>query len=270
MKNILLHLQHSAGSDRARENAIALATSLEAHLTCMYVTPNSAFVAAGPFGGIFAIDDIMDALEKRATDVKGKVEADLANEAIGWDYDRRVGDPVATLAYHSSISDLLITGRDEAKDDDLQTPMARLGSLLHRVHCPIFIPGDDGAVIDPNGTAIIAWDGSVESANAVRACLPVLKTASKVKVVRIEEDKDQFPDTRVMEYLSRHGIHAELIVEPFTEKWVDEVLVLHAQTSHPSFIVSGAYSHRRLSEFLFGGTTRSLLRKCPVGLFLAH
>jgi nucleotide-binding universal stress UspA family protein len=32
----------------------------------------------------------------------------------------------------------------------------------------------------------------------------------------------------------------------------------------------GGYGHNRAGEFLFGGVTRSLLKKCALPLFVAH
>src|SRR6185369_4437529 len=100
--------------------------------------------------------------------------------------------------------------------------------------------------------------------------------SEKVKVVQVAEDKDQrFPGTKMLEYLSRHGIHAELSVqEPPTgysdPKTVAAALVSYARRCNAAYMVMGGYSHSRLGEYVFGGVTRTLLKDCPIALVIAH
>ena len=125
-------------------------------------------------------------------------------------------------------------------------------------------------------SALIAWNGSFEAANAVRSAIGLLKIASEVQVLQIEEDKDPaFPSTRVLEYLSRHGIHAELKVErahPGTGDidFAFACLNSKAKQANASYIVMGGYGHSRVSEYVFGGVTRSMLSGSAVPLFMAR
>jgi hypothetical protein len=124
---------------------------------------------------------------------------------------------------------------------------------------------------------LIAWDGSYEAANAIRASIGLLKLASKVQVVQImaEEKKDSFPGTRLLEYLSRHDIHAELsVIEAGVDSGDDDVisatLIARAEAINASYLLMGGYSHSRIGEYVFGGVTRTLLGGCPVPLLMAH
>jgi len=47
-------------------------------------------------------------------------------------------------------------------------------------------------------------------------------------------------------------------------------LVEAAKQSGANLIVSGAYSHRRMRELVFGGFTRRLLAACDVPVLLLH
>ena len=117
---------------------------------------------------------------------------------------------------------------------------------------------------------MIAWNGSVEAANAVRSAIDLLKMASDVKVVRYTEDKDlSLSDERLLEYLSRHGIHAELDTH-LPKAGVAEDLVDYASQARAEYVVMGGYSHSRAGEFLFGGVTRALLQACDLSLVMAH
>ena len=122
---------------------------------------------------------------------------------------------------------------------------------------------------------MIAWDGSYEACNAVRASIGLLKVAADVQVVQVREpDKDTaFPSTKLLEYLSRHGIHADLqSVRPVGAKGeaIAGILLDHASIIRAAYIVMGGYNHSRIGEFLFGGVTRALLTDSPLPLLMAH
>ena len=94
--------------------------------------------------------------------------------------------------------------------------------------------------------------------------------ASNVGIVRYAEDKEaSFPDARVVEYLSRHGVPAVLDTRTARKAFGDD-LVEYARVFAAEYIVMGGYSHSRAGEFLFGGVTRALLKECPITLVMAQ
>jgi nucleotide-binding universal stress UspA family protein len=94
--------------------------------------------------------------------------------------------------------------------------------------------------------------------------------ASDVRVIRFTEGKEIFlRDELLLEYLSRHGVHAEIETHlPNYE--IAQDLIGRATTLKAEYIVMGGYSHSRAGEFLFGGLTRELLSACPITLVIAH
>jgi nucleotide-binding universal stress UspA family protein len=73
-----------------------------------------------------------------------------------------------------------------------------------------------------------------------------------------------------MEHLSRHGIHAELLVLPPAGRPVAELLLEIADVSGSGLLVMGAYEHSRFGEALFGGPTRDVLRRSKIPVLVAH
>ena len=120
--------------------------------------------------------------------------------------------------------------------------------------------------------ALIAWNGSFEAANAVRSSIGLLKVASDVRVLQVEEEKDEaFPGTRLLEYLSRHGIHAELTrATQKDDQPIAGSLMAYANAVNAAYMVMGGYSHSRIGEYVFGGVTRTLLSGSTVPLLIAH
>lgn len=94
--------------------------------------------------------------------------------------------------------------------------------------------------------------------------------AAQVRIVRCTEHKDlTLSDLQLLEYLSRHDVHAEMEAPRHCEE-VASNLLNHAARIGAEYIVVGGYSHSRAGEFLFGGVTRELLRSCPMSLVMAH
>lgn len=276
VKTLLLHVQNEKTLDQPLETALSLARACDAHLSCLHVTPIQAYTALDSFGGIFIMEDVLKAMGEGDSELRNRIEAKLSNGGVSWDYTQITGDIPSQVIGRAALTDLIVTSRQPKRTDFQGATIGLLGDLLHRSRTPLLVAADEGKVPDPTGPAMIAWNGSLEAANAVRSAVGLLKISSDVKVVRIEEDKDEaFPATTVLEYLSRHCIHAELNVETARpEAWDDDYpyacLMSKAEQMNAAYVVMGGYSHSRISEFMFGGLTRSMLAGSPVPVFIAH
>ena len=276
LKSILLHVQNDDSLDRRLEAALSLARAAGAHLSCLHVTPIQAYVAFDSFGGVFVMKDVIDALEEQEKTLRQRIEGKLRNEDVSWDYEQVTGDTISQIVGRAALNDLIVFGREPHRHDLAGPAVGVMGDLLHRARTPLFIPGDAGDHFDAGGRALVAWDGSYEAANAVRSSLGLLKLASDVSIVHVTEAKEQaFPGTKLLEYLSRHDIHADLSVQdpPGSSRDPDVVAATvsaHATGIGAAYIVMGGYAHNRIREFAFGGVTRSLLRECPIALVIAH
>jgi nucleotide-binding universal stress UspA family protein len=274
VKTILLHILDDEFHDARIETALALARAGSAHVSCLHVTPIEAYVAFDNFGGIFVMNDVIEKLDERDYELKKKVEERLKHEDVSWDYEQVTGNVASTLISRASLADLLVTTHEPRHHDFVGPTIGFLGDLLHRSSTPLFIPAFPGPRVDPAGTAVIAWNGSVETANAVRASLGLLRVASKVRVFEVAEEKPgarAFPGTKLLEYLSRQGVHAELTLETSPTGDVDPdvvagMIIAQAEGAGAAYVVMGAYSHSRVGEWIFGGVTRALLKDSPVAL----
>lgn len=275
VKTILVHIQNDESVNERLETGLSLARACDAHLSCLHITPIEAYVAFDSFGGIFVMNDVIKTLDEEERQLREKIENGLRSEDVSWDYTQITGSVPWQIIRQSALADLVVTGREPHFSDFEGPAIGLLGELLHHSRTPLFIPGSDGVVTDPTGSALIAWDGSYEACNAVKAAVGLLKLASDVRVVQVREDdkEEAFPSTRLLEYLSRHGIHADLQVEPpdgAGGQAVAGALLAHARTTNASYIVMGGYNHSRIGQYLFGGVTRTLLADCPVPLLITR
>lgn len=270
IKTILLHVQRDASLEERLETALSIARATGAHLQCVHVTPIEAYVTMENWGGIFTLDEAMEEVDAQEAQLRSEIEANLGKEDVSWDYEQVAGHVVGEIVRRSALADLVVTGRDAHLTKFQRPELALLGDMLTNIRSPLLVPGSSASEPDLFGTAVIAWNGSFEAANAVRAALGMLRLAGEVRVIRYTEQKEAaFPDTRLTEYLSRHGIHGELDVRPVQVDYADD-LVEYAQLYRAGYIIMGGYGHSRVSEIVFGGVTRAMLRSCPVSLLIAH
>lgn len=274
-KTILVHVHNDDTLVTRLETALSLARAYSAHVDCLHVTPTQAYVAYDSFGGVFVMADMIKALEEEQAALRKGVEQKLRNEDVSWSYRETAGDISSQLVARAALADLMITGRQPRRIEFAGSAIGFLGDLIHRSRTPIFIPAEGQPPADPTGPALIAWDGSYEAANAVRSTVGMLQRASRVYVLRVEEKKDEaFPSTQLLEYLSRHGIHAELTVEPVGkiqfDEFLPEILMTRAKAVNAAYIVMGGYSHSRVGEYIFGGLTRTMLSESPIPIVIAH
>ena len=103
--------------------------------------------------------------------------------------------------------------------------------------------------------------------------LPFLRAADTVEVVAVMGEKDlpaSVTGADIAPHLSRHGVNVTVQPLPALNGDVAEALRNHATLTHADMIVMGGYVHSRLREMVFGGVTSSLLKQCPVPLFLSY
>ena len=270
IKNILFVVHEDDGLDGRLQAALSLARSCSAHLQLLQVVPLEAFTVVDTYGGAFVSGEIVEALQEEADKVRMRIESHLRSEDVSWSYEVTTSVIVPELLQNAAFSDLVVMGREPHFHEFSRTGLSLLGEIICTARTPICIPGDGTKTFDPFGKALIAWNGSIEAANAVRAAIGLLKMASDVRVVRYTSDKDlSLNDTRLLEYLSRHEVRAELETHSPKSGVVDDLLD-YASKAAAEYLVMGGYSHSRAGEFLFGGVTRGLLRACDVSLVMAH
>jgi nucleotide-binding universal stress UspA family protein len=271
MKSVLLHVQDDAGLEARLQAALSIVRASDGHLACMHVTPLSSYVGYESYGGAYVLTELLKRLDEQDAAMRARIEAQLSREDVAWSYERQTSDPASALVAWGALADLIVLGRDESSVDSAYRPMSVFGSILAASRTPVLICPKDQKGFDPVGPAVVAWNDSFEAANALRAALPLLKQASAVHIVTIDEDRDlDFPPLGPSEYLSRHDVHSEMISESKGTLSIGDRLVASAKALDASYLVMGAYGHHRVSEYLFGGVTRSLLRECPLPLVLGR
>lgn len=166
IKSILFHVGADDDAESRLQAALSIARAFSAHLNLLHVTPIEAYAVVDAYG-TFVNTDLIATLESDAVQLKSRLERSLANEDVSWDYEEITGSLMDRLVRGASLADLLVCGRDLGDRGFGGSALALLGDLLRLVRTPLLILGDDRREIDLFGPALVAWNGSVEAANAV-------------------------------------------------------------------------------------------------------
>lgn len=270
IKSILFCVHDDDGLDARLQSALSLARACSAHLKLLQVIPIGAYTATDVYGGAYVSAEIAQALEEQADKLRLRLEDHLRKEDVSWNFESITSSIVPELLHNAAFADLIVIGRQPSFREFSRSGPSVLGELVCSARTPICVPGDGASTFDPFGKAVIAWNGSIEAANAVRETIGLLKMASEVNVVRFTENKEiRLSDTEILEYLSRHDVHARLETHLAGTNAANE-LMEYASGVSAEYFVMGGYSHSRAGEFLFGGVTRELLRGCEITLVMAH
>jgi nucleotide-binding universal stress UspA family protein len=104
--------------------------------------------------------------------------------------------------------------------------------------------------------------------------LPFLHEATRVTVAEIYEQGDEKQGRRgiddVVQYLARHRVKGEPKVILHREGSSAAQVLQLAKDEGADLVVTGAYGHSRLGEWVFGGVTQELLATSPVCCLMSH
>lgn len=260
MRSILVHAYRGDAMPARLETGLSLARMADGHVTLLVDTPVSRFVAMDPMGGSYLAADALKQALAEDDEQAATIAEKLGNNDVPFDVVRSEAEPIDAIAAAARLADVVVTSRAQHL----------VGDLAVNLRTPVLVTEDEAPLSFPLASACIAWDGSEQSALAMRSAVPLLKDCGAVHVLTVEGRSDAFPATDALRYLSRHGIKAELC-EVERVATIEESLAAATARLHGQLLVMGAYGHSRMREFLFGGVTRYFIENCTSpALFLAH
>jgi nucleotide-binding universal stress UspA family protein len=254
--------------------AVTLARETGAHVSGLYVVPA---VQVYPSVGFEAAPQVFEGnrsfFKDNAARVKQAFEETMRREALSHDFhqvDARTPVIAEEVVAAGRVADLVVVSATNPEEitgverDFVEQTVMALGRPV------VVLPFKGKAAVSLN-EVIVGWDGGREASRAAFDALPLLQKAGKVRIVRIDPQKD--PSLRgsvagadLAEALSRHGVKAEAQGYPTDGQDEGQALMRCAEDAGAGLIVMGAYGHSRLAEFIFGGATRFVLNRlvCPV------
>ncbi|MCS0589674.1 universal stress protein [Massilia norwichensis] len=278
-KTIVVHVDGSPLQDSRLRAAACLANAHDAHLVGSAATGLSpveyAFIE-GSLGAPVPPSDFV-ALRESSTAHLDAFAEQARRLGVASVETRLIEDHADYgLLLQSRYADLVVLSRNP--DDSgpvLPGHLRRLPEQLAlRGARPVLVVPDSYRDEAIPGIAVAAWDGSMQALRALTAALPLLQSASAVKLVLVNPDTlselhGEQPGADMALYLARHGVEVEVVVE-YTRTTVGHALMSLARDCGAGLLVCGAYGHSRYREWVLGGVTRELLARAPLPLLVAH
>lgn len=278
-QSILVHLDdHESCAERVRV-AAGLAARFEAHLIGLYASdPYPAPVAyRSPL-----IGQRLESMQREALtelrDTAAAIFASVQSPGLSteWrtiDRDARQFYPYDLVASHARYADLIVVGQSERDDGLWRVPAQFPETFWFGVGRPAIVVPSAGRFEQIGERVLIAWNASREAARAVADALPILQRAGEVTLLAINSERGRDGAIDCADaawYLARHGVKATADSRPAKDAEVGDLLLSRASEMHADLLVMGAYGHSRLSEFVLGGATRTVLRKMTLPVLFAN
>ena len=272
MKSILLHIDHDTAMQARLQVALDMARATNGHITCLQAVSYDVFMPGDFYGS--AIAAALPMIRENADALRKQIETTLEHEGVPFDWRFEYGVAGQRLVEASPLADIVIMGPAE-KGTTGRGPSALVGDVVTRAPVPVLVVPEGTYSLDVGAPMLVAWNGSAESAHALRAAVPLLACSCKVTLVCVMEASDKargfdLPSTQGARYLARHGIACEVVEIPRGEAPVAATLFSAAQMREASLLVMGAYGHSRLAELVLGGVTRTMLSDPAMPVLLAH
>lgn len=174
--------------------------------------------------------------------------------------------PSAFLASQAAAADLVILGRG---GDGNPCLCVDPGNILMGLGRPaLIVPPEVGRLAAKR--VAVGWTNTCEARRAVRDALPFLKRASEAVVVTVDTGHGTDDTRDVIAFLQAHDVCATSVRAEAQGIAAAKALVEAAVQHGADLIVTGAYGHGRLREWVFGGVTRALLAGSPVCCLMSH
>jgi len=194
-------------------------------------------------------------------------ESNAAMVSGGGQFQTLDGYLIDDLSMQSRYADLLVIPQDLGADANLN-PNYWPGSVLMTAACPVLLLPDSESVHLPPQTALLAWDGSRESANALRAAWPMLERVEKIDIASVSANDAEAMD--IAKYIGHHAVESEIHLLEGSAWNAGSILLEQAAVLGSQLIIMGAYGHSRLRQFVLGGTTRHVLDHARLPVLFSH
>jgi nucleotide-binding universal stress UspA family protein len=290
LKNILVPLTGFENDANALRTAYVVGWPFDAHVEALHVKPEPMEIVLAATLRQFATKksnrELVLSLQKEAENHAERAKAGFeefyrrqisthafatAGSGITAEFREAEGNPVPDTIAAARFSDLVVLAR--APEGGQFSPDAVANIVVGCGRPVLLVPNAEPGPI--GGTVAIAWKEKAEAASAVTAAMPLLTRAKKVLVLSMSEQgldpaQCQQSAERLAGQLARHGLNVEAHGLADGRHGGPEVLVGKAKELGASLVVSGAYSHSRMRQLMFGGFTRWLLQRCELPVLLFH
>ena len=259
------------------EFAGVLAEEHGAHLIGVFMQPGPTVTTAQTFARGKGMGEVIQAQDQEIVGLEaqhrslfeGVVRRHGLESGSEW---RSLPSLSSEVGVHAYYADLVIISRPEPAGQTAGPPGLAESLVLSSGRPIILFP--------PRGTAsqlrraVVAWNATRESIRAVGDALPLLTRAEAVEVLVVDHQRQrthgQEPGADIARHLARHGAQVEVRRLSSDGQDVGRLLLSESAKLRADLLVMGAYGHSQVSEWMFGGVTRTVLYEAGLPVLMSR
>jgi nucleotide-binding universal stress UspA family protein len=217
------------------------------------------------------VEELIKREYAQAANAKKRFEAVAEKAGVPHSWLTGEGDAADLIIHACRLQDLAVVEQAGDQSDLLWGPAVQIALSGH----PALIVPRSWPSPRFGTRVLVAWNGSAQSAAAVRKALPLLRRAAEVTVL-LGHSRAAFPatmrptDLDIVAYLKHEGVAAGAKDFKVGDAEAGEAILTQAKVTGADLIVMGAFGHSRFREWILGGATRQVLESMTVPVFMAH
>lgn len=275
-RRISVHLDHGFDCKRRIEAALALAKRHKAELVGIYAN------AAPPqyyYGESVLMSRSLGIIKELQAQSRDAVETAFLEAAAEADVPAfmRAGtsSPSETVALLGRTTDLIVVSQENREEVEAAHEIEFVEQTLLTAGRPVLAIPSSGEFPVIGDRVLCCWDGSREAARALADAAPILRLASHMTVLSMNEGaaspKHEAPFEDLATYCVAQGMPAPEHVRRDIKGVGVGSTILNAAADHSAdLIVMGAYGHSKLRQWALGGATASILKSMTVPVMFSH
>jgi len=178
----------------------------------------------------------------------------------------------SVLGMRARHADLIVVARPDK--DDAASAQAILDAALFESGRPVIVVPPDWRPAPLGRHVLVAWKPTREAARALGDADAILAGADRVSVVTVDAGPSrgygQQPGADIAAHLAFRGASVELFNLDSADRSEAATIQDHARVVGADLIVMGGYGRPRLSELIFGGVTREMLKTAMIPVLMSH
>lgn len=267
LKDILIHIDQRPTCESRLVFALKLARQQKSLLTGIYVIPNTQFLTP-----------IIDYKEQaRATEVAFRKQATEAGVECDWicvDCKTSGLDVPNAISLYAHYRDLLVISQTDPDAPDQFIPINLPERTILGSGRPVLVVPYAGHFNNEIKRVLLAWRGGPESSRALHDSMPILRSATKINVITVQDQGFEQIKTAKETDICRHMARFEL---PITcEKrsgnnlFIGDMLLNRCAEYGTDLLVMGATSQSRRGYLTLGETGRHLLKYMTAPVLMSY
>ena len=278
-QNILLCTDGSPAADVAADYAIWFGKRLNARLRALYVTDVrllegpwiadfSGAIGAQPYAAL--LPQLQQIQREKAMTVLAAVEERCRDSGVACETSYQTGSLAPIILEQEGKADMVVLGQ---RGEHATWLAGALGSSVE----PVVRASVKPCLVTPDKFhqvqhILIAYDGSEESAKALRAGIALAPAlGAKVTITTVAALGAEDAASKTLHKAKQQAIEAGVTANAEPLHGDPEVQILELKESiGADLIVMGAYGHTRIRELILGSTTSHVMRKSDVPVLLVR